>query len=102
MSQEFEPVPLKGFPRIAAQGGLVLAIFAGTIFIIIVVLGAGGSEHLAPVFGPVAIGATGLGLVGAVIAIVNRRSRTLGITTLVILLPCLLLSLLTVVAISSR
>ncbi|MCU1508072.1 MAG: hypothetical protein JWQ12_337 [Glaciihabitans sp.] len=102
MADDLEDVPLRGIPRVAAQGGLVLAIFAGTIFLIIVVLGAGGSQHLAPVFGPVAIGATALGLVAAIVAVAQPRSRTLGITTLIILLPCTVLSFLTVVAIVNR
>ena len=102
MAPEFEPVPLRGFARLAAQGGLLLAVFAGTIFLVIVILGAGGSQHLAPVFGPVAVVATALGLIAGVIAIVNPRSRGLGITTVVILLPCTLLSFLTIVAAVSR
>jgi hypothetical protein len=80
---------------------LVLAIFAGTVFIVIIVLGSGGVEAVAEVFRPIAIGATVLGVACAIVALVFPRARVLGITALLVLLPSCALSLLSLVALSS-
>jgi hypothetical protein len=79
---------------VVALTALILAILAGTIFIVIIVL-------VSAVFGPIAIAATALGLVAGIAAVITARSRVLGILALAILAPCVLLSLLNVVALSS-
>ncbi len=96
----YEKLPLG--PRLAAQGALTLAITAGSLFILIVVLGTGGSTELADIFGPIAVVATVLGIVTGILATINPRTRTVGITALFILVPCLFLSALTLVALLSR
>lgn len=95
-----EPPPLSGRARAISLSAIILAIFAGTVFIVVLVLGSGGSESVPQVFGPVAIVATALGLVAAIIATSARRTRTLGITALLVLLPSVVLSLLTLVALT--
>ena len=92
---------MHGIDRVVSLAAIVCAVFAGTLFIVIIVLGSGGSTSLADVFGPIAISVTVLGLVAAVTAVTRPRVRTVGIMTLVVLLPCALLSLLTVVALTS-
>jgi hypothetical protein len=92
---------LRGWPRVVALTALILAILAGTIFIVIIVLGSAGDTSVSAVFGPIAIAATALGLVAGIAAVITARSRVLGILALAILAPCVLLSLLNVVALSS-
>jgi hypothetical protein len=92
---------LRGWPRVVSLAAIVLAIFAGTIFIVIIVLGSGGDTSVSTVFGPIAIAATALGLVAGVAAVVPRRSRVLGVLALLILAPCVLLSLLNLVALTA-
>lgn len=97
-----EPTPLRGWERVVSQASIVLAVLAGTIFITIIVLGSGGSDRLSAVYGPIGIGATVLGLVTAIISVSRTRTRVLGITSLVVLVPCVVLALLTIVALGSR
>ena len=96
-----ERPPLTGFARVVSLAAITLAVFAGTIFIVVIVLGSGGVQSVARVFGPLGIGATVLGLVAAVFAITQQRTRVLGITALLVLLPSVVLSLLTIVAANS-
>ncbi|MCU1405025.1 MAG: hypothetical protein JWQ43_1328 [Glaciihabitans sp.] len=98
---EMERPPVRGLARVVSLAAIVCAVFAGTLFIVIIVLGSGGSTSVSAVFGPIAIVATGVGLVAAVTAITRSRVRTVGITALVILLPCAFLSFLQLVALSS-
>ena len=96
-----ERPPLTGLPRLFSLAAITLAVLAGTLFIVVIVLGSGGVASIADVFGPIAIGATALGFLSAITALFYRRARTLAITALVILIPCLVLSLLTLVALHS-
>ncbi|WP_213815800.1 hypothetical protein [Glaciihabitans sp. dw_435] len=98
---ESERPPLRGVSRVVSLAAITFAIFAGTLFIVIIVLGSGGSRSVAEVFGPVAIGATVLGLITAIWALFGARTRTLGIITLLVLVPCVVLSLLRLVAMAS-
>ena len=101
MVSETDRPELRGAERVVSLAAIMLAIFAGTVFIVVIVLGSGGSRTVSDAFGPVAIGATALGLVAAIIATVQRRTRTLGVVALLVLLPCIVLSLLTIVALTS-
>lgn len=92
---------LHGFARAISVSAITLAVFAGTLFIVVIVLGSGGSTSVAQLFGPIAIGATAIGIAAAVVATVQRRTRTVGITALLVLVPCVVLSLLTIVALTS-
>jgi hypothetical protein len=95
---EIERPPLSGLARLVSLAAIMFTVVAGTIFVMIIVLGSGGETALADVFGPIAIGATVLGLASAIVATVQARTRTLGILCLLVLLPCVVLSLLTLIA----
>ena len=96
-----EPPPLRGPARIISLAAITLAIFAGTLFIVVIVLGSGGSASVALIFGPIAIGATLFGVVAAILATGQPRTRSLGIVALLVLVPSIVLSLLTLVAFTS-
>ncbi|PRY69922.1 hypothetical protein B0I08_10144 [Glaciihabitans tibetensis] len=98
---EGDPPPLTGLARVVSLAAIMFTVVAGTIFVMVIVLGSGGDTTLAAVFGPVAIGATILGLASAVSATVRARTRVLGILCLLVLLPCVVLSLLTLVALNT-
>jgi hypothetical protein len=86
-----ERPPIRGFARAVSLAAITLAVFAGTIFIVVIVLGSGGDTNLARV----------LGLAAAIYAITQERTRVVGITVLLVLLPSCVLSLLTIVAANS-
>jgi hypothetical protein len=96
-----ERPPLKGFARAISLTAITLAVLAGTIFIVVIVLGSGGVQSVAQVFGPIGIAATVLGVAASIFAITQQRTRVLGITALLVLLPSCVLSLLTIVAANS-
>jgi hypothetical protein len=93
--------PLSGAARLVSLAAIMLTVLAGTIFVMIIVLGSVGETRLAEVFGPIAIGATAVGIVAAIAAAVRARTRVLGILCLLVLLPCVVLSLLTLVALNT-
>lgn len=97
---EFQPISTRA--RLAAQWALTLAIFAGMLFIVVLVMGVGGSVDLVTWFAPAAVIVTVAGLIAAVIATRDRRTRSMGITALFILVPCVVLSGLTILALLSR
>lgn len=92
---------MRGWPRVASLAAILLAVLAGTIFIVVIVLGSGGDTRLGSVFGPVGIAATVLGCVAAVATLFHRQSRVLGVLAIILLLPSVVLSALTLVAIAS-
>ena len=98
---ELDRPPLTGLARIVSLAAIMFTVVAGTIFVMVIVLGSGGDTDLAGVFGPIAIGATVLGIVAAIAAVVRARTRVLGILCLLVLLPCVVLSLLTLVALNT-
>jgi hypothetical protein len=98
---EIDRPPLTGVARLVSLAAIMFTVVAGTIFVMIIVLGSIGDTNLADVFGPIAIGSTVLGIVAAVAAAVRVRTRVLGTLCLLVLLPCVVLSLLTLVALTS-
>jgi hypothetical protein len=98
---ETDPLPLTGLARVTSLAAIMFTVVAGTVFVMVIVLGSGGDTTLAAVFGPIAIGATVVGLAAAVSATVRARTRVIGILCLAVLLPCVVLSLLTLVALAT-
>jgi hypothetical protein len=98
---ETERPPLRGWPRVVSLAALTLAVVAGTIFIVIIVLGSGGDTRLGDVFGPIGIAATSTGIVAAIASLFDARTRVLGVLCLILLLPSVFLSVLTLVALGS-
>jgi hypothetical protein len=97
-----EPVPAPGrLVRIMALAAMVLSILAITIFVMILLLGTGGSTEVGRVFGPFGIAATVLGLVAAVWATLHRGTRAAGVVSLAILVPCVFLAFVSTVALIS-
>lgn len=97
---DFDPVPTTA--RIAAQWSLTLSVFAGTLFVVVLVLGVGGASDVVTIFAPAAVVVTVLATIGAVIALRHPRTRSVGITAAFILVPCVVLSALTIFALFSR
>ena len=98
---ETDPPPLSGTARFLSLGAITMTVLAGTIFIMVIVFGSVGETRLPDVFGPIAIGATVLGLAAAIAAVVRARTRVIGVLCLAVLLPCVVLSLLTLVALNT-
>src|SRR5690554_6429179 len=89
------------YERIVVTAAVVFTVLAVTLFVIILIFGGLGATQMSRLFSPIAIGATVLGLVGSIAAITYDRTRFLGITTTLVLVPCALLSALGLVALFS-
>lgn len=96
-----EREPLTRTERAIAIMAITLAALAATIFVVVLILGSGGATEVGRYFSPIAIAATVVGLVFAIWAVAVRRLRPVGITTLAIFVPCVLLSALSAVALVS-
>ena len=83
------------------SAAVVFTVLAATIFVVILVLGGANSPEVSRVFSPVAIASTALGLIASIASIVDQRTRTLGVTTTIVLVPCSLLAALSVIALLS-
>jgi hypothetical protein len=81
---------------------LTLAILAISMFSVILVLGAGGSPVLSRYLGPIAISSTGVSIVFGIVSVFLKRVRVIGVVSLVIATPCILLSALNLLAIATR
>ena len=99
---EFESEPLRGGARVISQAALVLAILAGTIFVVVIVLGSGGQTSVAEVFGPIGVVVTVVGLIVGLIGLANKRTRTLAFISLLVLVPSIFLSFFAIIAAISR
>lgn len=95
-------VPLTWLQRGVIVAAILLAVIAATIFVVVLVVGSGGGAEVGRIFSPIAIAATALGLVASLAAVVDARTRTVGITTMLVLVPCAFLAALSLVALGSR
>ena len=93
--------PLEPREQIVALGAIMAASIAATVFVVVLVLGADGVTEVGRVFSPIAVAATLAALVFGVLALIRPRIRAVGVTTLIVVIPCLFLSLLSVVALTS-
>ncbi len=97
-----QPTQPPGRPvRLVALAAMVLSVLAITIFVVILLMGMGGSTEVGRVFGPFGIAATVLGLVAAVWATLDRETRAAGVVSLAILVPCVFLAFVSLVALLS-
>jgi ABC-type transport system involved in cytochrome c biogenesis permease component len=97
-----KPAPARGRPpRPVALAAMVLSVLAITIFVVILLMGMGGATEIGRIFGPLGIAATGLGLIAAIWATLDRETRAAGVVSLVILVPCVFLALISAVALIS-
>jgi hypothetical protein len=87
--------------RIVALTAMVLSVLAITIFVVILLMGIGGTTQLGLVFGPFGIAATVLGLIAAAWAAAHRETRGAGVVSLAILVPCVFLAFVSTVALLS-
>lgn len=93
--------PLERGEQIIALGAITAASIAATVFVVVLVLGADGATTVGRVFSPIAVAATLAAVVFGVLAVIRQRIRSVGVTTLIVAVPCLFLSLLSVVALTS-
>lgn len=101
MPREDRLRPLERGEQIIALGAIMAASIAATVFIVVLVLGADGATEVGRVFSPIAVGATLVALVFGVLGVMRARIRAVGVTTLIVVVPCLFLSLLSIVALIS-
>lgn len=80
------------------MGAITSVTIAATVFVVVLVIGSGGAAQVARVFTPIAVAATVLSLVFGILAVANARLRAIGVTTLIVTVPCILLSLLSLIA----
>jgi hypothetical protein len=92
--------PPSAYQRTVMIAAATFTVLAASIYVVVLLLG-GTSSDIGRIFLPVAITATGLGLVASVASIVDQRARTIGITTAIVLLPCAFLAALSFLALGS-
>ena len=93
--------PLERGEQVIALGAIMAASIAATVFIVVLVLGADGATEVGRVFSPIAVAATLVALVFGVLAVIRSRIRAVGVATVIVVVPCLFLSLLSIVGMTS-
>lgn len=93
-----DPDPPTPVSRTVAFGAVFFAIVAPLVFLVILGLGSIGVVEAGRTFAPFAITATVLGLVASVWAIAMPRTRATGITTMVVMVPCVFLAAINLVS----
>jgi hypothetical protein len=93
--------PPSPYQRTVMIVAVTFTVLAATIYVVVLLLGGATASEVGRVFLPVAIAATGIALVASIAAIVDERSRTVGITTAIVLVPCAFLAALSLVALFS-
>ena len=101
MARQDKLRPLERGEQFIALGAIMAASIAATVFVVVLVLGADGATEVGRVFSPIAVVATVVALVFGVLALMRTRIRAVGATTLIVVVPCLFLSLLSIVALTS-
>ena len=96
-----DPAPQTRLTRTVSLAAVMFAVLAPVLYIVIFGLISVGVDSAGRVYSPFAITATLLGLVSSIWAITIPRARIVGITTLLVLVPCVFLAVLSVVAIFS-
>ncbi len=101
MRKDAELRPLTRAEQVVALAAIISATLAATVFVVVLVLGSGGATEVSRVFSPIAIVATSLAIVFSIWAVSTSRLRTVGVTTLIVAAPCLLLSFISILALTS-
>ncbi|MEY2847518.1 MAG: hypothetical protein RI885_183 [Actinomycetota bacterium] len=97
-----DPVPQSQTSRLVSLSAVMFSVLAPLLFVLIFVLVTTiGYATAGRTLAPLAIGATALGLVSSVAALCIPRSRVVGVTTLLVILPCVVLAGLAVVSLVS-
>ena len=97
----FDLGPPSAYQRMVMIAAIVFTVLAATIFVVILVAGGKEAPEIGRVLSPVGIAATVLGLIASIAALVDPRTRTLGVTTTLALAPCAVLATLSAVALFS-
>lgn len=97
----FDLGPPSPYQRMVMIAAIVFTVLAATIFVVILLVGGADAPEIGRVFSPVGVAATVLGLIASIAALVDPRTRTLGITTSLVLVPCVLLAALSLVILFS-
>ena len=96
-----DPQPQTGLTRAVSLAAVMFAVLAPVLYVSIFSLVAVGVDAAGRLFSPFAVGATVLGLVASIWAIVLPRTRVLGIVTLLVMVPCAFLAALSIVSLFS-
>lgn len=96
-----DPDPATPVSRTVAFAAALFAIVAPVVFLVILGLGSIGVTDAGRTFAPFAITATVLGTIASIWAIVIPRTRGIGITTMVVMVPCLVLAALNILSIAT-
>ncbi|MFP7759890.1 hypothetical protein [Marisediminicola sp. LYQ134] len=87
-----DPSPQTALTRTVSLAAVTFAILAPLFFVIIFFLASIGYSTAGATLSPFAILSTGLGTIAAVWAVCLARTRVVGITTLLVMVPCLFLA----------
>lgn len=93
-----DPSPQTGVTRAVSLASVMLAVLAPVLFVLIFFLASIGYTMAGPTLSPFAIAATIVGLVASIWAVVLPRTRVVGITTLLVMVPCAFLAAISVVS----
>lgn len=96
-----DPVPQTRITRTVSLAAVMFAVLAPVLYIVIFGLISAGVDQAGRLYAPFAITATLLGLACSIWATTIPRSRIVGITTLLVLVPCVFLATLSVLALLS-
>jgi hypothetical protein len=102
MTMRRDPVPQSQASRVVSLSAVMFSVLAPLLFVIIFLLVTTfGYSTAGRTLAPLAIGATALGLISSVAALCIPRSRVVGVTTLLVMLPCLVLASIAVFSLTS-
>lgn len=101
MSPKKDPQPQTQLTRMVSLVAIMFAVLAPVIFVLTFFLVSIGLTQAGRAFSPFGIVATAIGLVASIWAVTLPRTRVVGITTLLVILPCTFLAALGVVSLLS-
>lgn len=102
MTARHDPPPQTGFSRTISLLALMSGILAPVLFVLIFFLVSIGFATAGRVLSPLALAATVLGLTSSIAAALHPRTRSLGITILLVMVPCVFLGIISLLGLVTR
>ncbi|MBC7517389.1 MAG: hypothetical protein H7248_00640 [Microbacteriaceae bacterium] len=102
MSARHDPPPQTGLSRAISLVALMSGILAPILFVLIFFLASIGFATAGRVLSPLALTATLFGVISAIAATAHPRTRTLGITIALVMVPCAFLGAISLIGMLSR
>ena len=96
-----DPTPQTRTSRQISLAAVMFAVLAPVLYVLIFFLVFIGYDTAGRTLSPFAITATAAGLVSSIWAVCLPRSRVVGITTLLVMVPCTVLAALAVISLLS-